>query len=193
MAIEIPASYRKITEEVLDVYRIPWTFNSGTLLSETLCWDLLMRLKKLKDENWPFSFVFRFFFSPFLGFNLSDELLELLNEEMPSGIKEWRDFLRRNDMKDLLNIIEACDSFFNDIKEGINAEKLFEKLFELLSDIIKVQEKVQDLITDPKYDETLFETAKFLEAIERKALFLKESLPSLGSAKRDLISESEAW
>ena len=193
MAIEIPASYRKITEEVLDVYRIPWTFNSGTLLSETLCWDLLMRLKKLKDENWPFSFVFRFFFSPFLGFNLSDELLELLNEEMPSGIKEWRDFLRRNDMKDLLNIIEACDSFFNDIKEGINAEKLFEKLFELLSDIIKVQEKVQDLITDPKYDETLFETAKFLEAIERKALFLKESLPSLGSAQRDLLSESEAW
>ena len=50
-------------------------------------------------------------FQPFLGFNLSDELLELLNEEMPSGIKEWRDFLRRNDMKDLLNIIEACDSF----------------------------------------------------------------------------------
>ena len=71
--------------------------------------------------------------------------------------------------------------------------KVFEKLFKLLSDIIKVQEKVQDLITDPKYDETLFETAKFLEAIERKALFLKESLPSLGSAQRDLLSESEAW
>lgn len=192
IAVEIPASYQRILEDVFSVYRIPWASNVGKPLNETFSWDLLMRLKAIKDEDWPFLSVLRFLSDPTLGFNLTEQQLMSLKEDMPSGISQWAAWLKQNNLKDLLEIFRACDTFFNVVRTGISAEKLFERLFKLLDDM-KLQERIRRFAADLAPDEVLFEVSKFIEAIEKKALFLKESLPKLGPAQRDILFESEAW
>ena len=192
VAVEIPTSYQRILEDVFKVYRIPLASNVGKPLNETLGWDLLMRLKTMRDEDWPFLSVLRFISDPTLGFNLTEQQLTSLKEKMPSGIRQWITYFEQNNLKDLLDVFQACDAFFNTTKAGVSAEKLFEGLFKLLDDL-KLRDRVRSFAADLASDEVLFEISKFTEAIEKKALFLKESLPKLGPAQRDILFESEAW
>lgn len=193
IAIEIPSSYKNIAEDVLNAYRIPWKSGSGKYLNETMCWDLVKRLKIAKDENWPFLATIGLLSNPLFGFDLPKEFLEFLKERIPSGAKEWTDILCKSGATELTRIIKKWDSFFDHIKRGSNVESLFQRLLKLLDDELEIRKRAGACVTDPSLDESLYEVSKFLEALEKKALSLAESLPELGPAQKDMLSEAEGW
>lgn len=167
----IPSQRRKTFQEVFQRYQIPFQFLQGFTANESPLWEILNRLRRAGQNNWPNEETLHLLTDPLLGkIDLSVKEAYLLS---PRGIEGWKNFLK--DSPQALHKFDQLISTWRVIESCRTPQDIYRALHQIFVKTFNPSINASNLSGyDPFRDITVSMVTSFLMEIEQKVLHFSE-------------------
>ena len=173
-------------------YKIPFSFNIGVSIAQTLPGQILAALRALNNLLFPNYQTAMLLTQPCFNYNNNFSVFKAFRHGA-QGLDNWLEYLKELDDKTAFNAINSIKIFCNKIKAGGTPEDLMRAYYDLLSakglwlDLMRLNE------IGSEYDESLRLTASAIETIGNKALALHERHPDIGEVANKKLKGDAAF
>lgn len=187
----IPTQRRKIFQEVLQKYQIPFQFLQGYSAKESTLWGILNQLRNAGQSNWPAEETLHLLTNPLLG-EIDISVKEAYQLSL-HGIEEWRNLLK--DFPQSLLKFDQLVKSWRVIESCRTPRELYQVLYRIFTKIFDISFHASRLAgLDPSRDELVALITAFLKEIEQKILqFSEDEILTFFAQQLEFTSSREVY
>ena len=192
IGMSIQAGSEEAISQAFRRYKIPFCFNIGMSIAQTLPGQILAALRALNNLLFPNYQTAMLLTQPCFNHNNNFSVFKAFRRGA-QGLDNWLEYLQELDDKTAFNAVNSIKIFCDKIKVGGTPEDLMRAYYELLSakglwlDLMRLNE------IGSEYDESLRLTASAIETIGNKVLALHEKHPDIGEVANKKLKGDEAF